>query len=182
VKRTLLCLIAVAAIAVSIVALRPPAERAWFVVTLATEQPPMRLTNPVVPVRARRLSDSWGAPRPGGRRHEGVDIFAPRGTPVVSTTRGIVARVGSNRLGGLIVGVVGPGLEWHYYAHLDRFGAFREGDIVRPGDVLGYVGNTGNARGTPAHLHYGIYRGGPRNPYPRLTSSDQSESRAGSRT
>ena len=60
------------------------------------------------------------------------------------------------------------GPEWHYYAHLDSFGTFREGDIVHAGDVLGYVGNTGNARGTPAHLHYGIYRDAARNPYPRL--------------
>ena len=76
-----------------------------------------------------------------------------------------------NRLGGQIVGVLGPGLEWHYYAHLDRFGTLREGDIVQAGDVLGYVGNTGNARGTPSHLHYGIYRDGAQNPYRRLTEN-----------
>ena len=83
--------------------------------------------------------------------------------------RGIVTRVGMNRLGGRVVGVLGPGLEWHYYAHLDRFGTFGEGDIVQTGDVLGYGGNTGNARSTPSHLHYGIYRDGAKNPYPRLT-------------
>ena len=88
----------------------------------------------------------------------------------MTTTRGVVTRVGTNRLGGQIVGVLGPGLEWHYYAHLERFGTFREGDIVQPGDVVGYVGNTGNARGTPPHLHYGIYRNGAKNPYPRLRS------------
>ena len=88
---------------------------------------------------------------------------------MLSTTRGIVTRVGTNALGGRIVGVLGPGLEWHYYAHLDRYGSFREGDIVRAGDVLGYVGNTGNARGGPAHLHYGIYKGGAEDPFPRLS-------------
>ena len=149
---------------------RPAAERAWFMWTLATEAPAERLPMPVAAKRAPHLIDSWGSPRSDGRRHEGIDIFAPKGSPVLSTTRGVVTRIGTNALGGQIVGVVGPGLEFHYYAHLDRFGAFREGDLVRSGDVLGYVGDSGNARGTPPHLHYGIYRSAAENPYPRLTS------------
>jgi len=136
---------------------RPALERAWFVYSLATDTAPAHLLNPVRDVRARKFVNSWDAPRSGGRRHQGIDIFAPKDTLVVSTTRGLVTRVGTNRLGGQIVTVLGPGLESHYYAHLDRFGAFHAGDIVNPGDVLGYVGNTGNARGTPSHLHYGIY-------------------------
>jgi murein DD-endopeptidase MepM/ murein hydrolase activator NlpD len=156
--------------AASMPVLRPAAERALFMYTLASDPVPAHLPSPVAAAGRRRLADSWGAPRSGGRRHQGIDIFAPKGTPVVSTTRGVVTRVGSNGLGGHVVGVLGPGLEWHYYAHLDRFGVFREGDIVQPGDVLGYVGNTGNARGTPPHLHYGIYRDGAKNPYPRLTA------------
>ena len=156
---------------------RPLAERAWFVYTLATERPPAHLPNPVIARRPGRLVDSWGAARSGGRVHQGIDIFAPRDTPVVSTTRGLVTRVGTNRLGGQIVSVLGPGLEWHYYAHLDRVGDFREGDIVSAGDVLGYVGNTGNARGTPSHLHYGVYRHGTaENPYPRLVARLRSAS------
>jgi peptidoglycan LD-endopeptidase LytH len=151
--------------------LRPMVERAWFVATLATEAPAPALPVPVATAGPVRYSDTWGAARPNGRRHEGIDIFAPRGTPVISTTRGVVTRVGTNRLGGQIVGVLGPGLEWHYYAHLDGFAGFREGDLVRPGDVLGYVGTTGNARGTPPHLHYGIYRNGAANPYPRLSGA-----------
>jgi murein DD-endopeptidase MepM/ murein hydrolase activator NlpD len=170
VKRIALLALAAGAIAASIPVVRPAAERAWFIYTLATEGVPAHLPNPVDAAIARRLANSWGAARAGGRRHEGIDIFAPKGTPVVSTTRGIVTRVGMNRLGGRIVGVLGPGLEWHYYAHLDRFGTFGEGDIVQAGDVLGYVGNTGNARSTPSHLHYGVYRDGAKNPYPRLTS------------
>ncbi len=168
-KRIVLLVLAAAVLAASFNALRPAAERAWFVYTLATDAVPAHLPNPILVARPPRLADSWGAARPGRRRHEGIDIFAPKGTPVVSTTRGIVTRVGMNRLGGRIVGVLGPGLEWHYYAHLDRFGTFHEGDIVQAGDVLGYVGNTGNARTTPSHLHYGIYRGGAQNPYRRLT-------------
>jgi murein DD-endopeptidase MepM/ murein hydrolase activator NlpD len=143
VKRIALLALASAAVAACIPVLRPVAEPAWFVYTLASDAVPTHLPNPVVTSRPRRLANSWGTARPGGRRHEGIDIFAPKGTPVVSTTRGIVTRVGINRLGGHIVGVLGPGLEWHYFAHLDRFGTLREGDIVQAGDVLGHVGNTG---------------------------------------
>ena len=154
--------------AVSLV--RPAAARAWFVWQLATDDPPVHLANPVAQVPARRLANTWGAARADGRRHEGIDIFAPRDTPVRSTTRGIVTRVGTNKLGGQIVFVLGPGLESHYYAHLDRFADIKPGDVVKAGDVLGYVGRTGNARTTPFHLHYGIYRhGAAQNPYPRLT-------------
>ena len=153
------------------VALRSPLERAWFVYTLAAETPPAALPHPLSARPAPRLVNSWGNPRTGGRRHEGIDIFAPKDTPVRSTTRGIVTRVGTNRLGGQTVWILGPGLERHYYAHLNRYGAFREGDRVEAGEIIGYTGNTGNARGGPAHLHYGIYaRGGSLNPFPRLAS------------
>jgi peptidoglycan LD-endopeptidase LytH len=153
------------------VAARPLAERTWFVYTLAVEQPSAALPNPLAARPTTRIVDSWGNPRTGGRRHEGIDIFAPKDTPVRSTTRGIVTRVGTNRLGGQTVWILGPGLERHYYAHLNRYAEFREGDRVAPGDVIGYVGDTGNARGGPAHLHYGIYaHGGAQNPYPRLAA------------
>jgi murein DD-endopeptidase MepM/ murein hydrolase activator NlpD len=165
----LLLLVLVGVIACATV-LRPAIDRAVFVFRLSIDEPPARLANPV---KARtRLVNTWDAPRDGGRRrHQGIDIFAPRSTPVISTTRGIVTRVGTSELGGQVVWVLGPGLESHYYAHLDRFADIEPGDIVQPGDVLGYVGRTGNARGTPFHLHYGIYRyGGAKNPYPRLRS------------
>ncbi len=125
---------------------------------------------PVVGVSANALRDTWGAARDGGRRHEGIDIFAPKGTPVTSTTRGLVLRVGQNRLGGNVVWIFGPGGQRHYYAHLERFGDLKPGDFVMPGDIVGYVGNTGNARGAPPHLHYGVYaaRAGAINPFPLL--------------
>jgi peptidoglycan LD-endopeptidase LytH len=125
---------------------------------------------PVEGVRRRQIPDTWGAPRSERRSHQGVDIFAKRGTPVISATEGIVLRVGTNRLGGQVVYVLGPGGQRHYYAHLDRYGSFTPGDIVVPGDVLGYVGNTGNARDTAPHLHYGVYdpEGGAVNPWPLL--------------
>lgn len=165
----LVAILALGAVAAPLV--RPAAERAWFMYELAMDEPPAQLRNPVARPGKQRLVNTWGAARPGGRRHEGIDIFAPRDTPVVSTTRGIVTRVGTNRLGGQVVWVLGPRFESHYYAHLDRFADIRPGDIVNAGDVLGYVGRTGNARTTPYHLHYGIYRqGGAENPYPRLVN------------
>ena len=92
-----------------------------------------------------------------------------RGTPVRSTTKGVVTRIGENNLGGNVVGVTGPGGVWHYYAHLDSFADIRENDWIEAGTVVGYVGNTGNARNTPPHLHYGVYiREGAVNPYPLI--------------
>lgn len=136
---------------------------------LFTAPAPAHLPMPVAGVRAVDIRDSWGAPRPGGRRHQGIDIFAPRGRAILSTTPGLVVAVGHNRLGGNVVRVLGPGAEWHYYAHLDAFGPVRPGLWIPAGTLLGYVGDSGNAKGTPSHLHYGIYHaGGAVNPYPRL--------------
>src|SRR3954464_9773996 len=154
------------AVSVFALAARPFIERAWFVCTLAFEEPAAALHRPLATRRAPRFVDSWGNARSGVPRHEGIDIFAPKDTPVLSTTRGIVTRVGTNRLGGQVVWILGPGLERHYYAHLNRYGAFRAGDRVEAGDIIGYAGNTGSARGGPVHLHYGIYRDGAQNPYP----------------
>ncbi len=111
----------------------------------------------------------FGVDRDSGRRtHEGVDIFAPRGTAVVAAADGLISGTTSNRLGGNVVWLwaAGRGLSL-YYAHLDRH-AVSPGDRVRAGDVLGYVGNTGNARSTAPHLHFGIYArpGGAIDPLP----------------
>ena len=151
-----------------------PLRLAWYGAQLAALPPPKALAMPVEGVRPAALRDTWHAPRDGGgRRHEGLDIFAPRGRPVRSATDGIVMRVGRNALGGQVVWVLGPGGQRHYYAHLDRFGDVRAGQRVATGDLLGYVGNTGNARGTPPHLHYGIYTAaGAISPYPLLRRRD----------
>ncbi|QIW16907.1 peptidase M23 [Pasteurellaceae bacterium RH1A] len=110
------------------------------------------------PVQGRSFIDTWHAPRGGGRLHEGVDIFAKRGTPIQSTTRGVVMRIGESRLGGIFVTVLGEGLMWHYYAHLDSVAEdLHRFKIIPAGHIIGYVGDTGNAKGTPPHLHYGIY-------------------------
>jgi len=148
----------------------PAAWRApWHVLRLALKPIPTSLPVPVAGVSPRHLSDTWGAARAHGRTHQGIDIFAPRGTPVVSSTEGVISRVGINNLGGKVVWVLGPGRQMHYYAHLDGYADVARGDLVQPGTPVGYVGNTGNARGTPPHLHYGIYQaGGAINPYPLL--------------
>lgn len=118
------------------------------------------------PLPGTRFVDTWGGARSQGRTHEGVDIFAPRNTPIRATTRGIVLNVGPNGLGGRTVMILGPGGQRHYYAHLERYAALERGDWVEAGQVVGYVGDSGNARGTPPHLHYGIYAGGGAiNPY-----------------
>lgn len=114
----------------------------------------------------------WGAARDGGSRaHEGVDIFAPRGTPVVAVGPGVV-RSGNNNLGGKVLWLSQP-LEGRsfYYAHLDS--QLVQTGIVKPGDTLGLVGNTGNAKYTPPHLHFGIYffGGGAVDPFPFINDA-----------
>lgn len=137
---------------------------------LSRMPPPDALPVPVDGVAARRIADTFGAPRGRDRTHAGVDIFASRGTPVRSVTRGVVVAVRDTGLGGRQVWVVGPARERYYYAHLDDWRAgLREGEVVAPGDLLGYVGTTGNAAGTPPHLHWGIYgANGAYDPLPLL--------------
>jgi murein DD-endopeptidase MepM/ murein hydrolase activator NlpD len=103
---------------------------------------------------------SWfGAPRDGGsRRHEGIDIIAPRGTEVVAPVRAYVRRLGVSERGGNVVGLMDEKRKLYiYYAHLDTQ-AVQSGQWVEPGDVLGTVGNTGNAITTIPHLHFGVYQ------------------------
>jgi peptidoglycan LD-endopeptidase LytH len=116
---------------------------------------------PVLNGAMRDIGGVFGDPRDGGaRRHEGVDIFKPRGTPVVAVVSGEVTRVSSDNIGGRVVWLsdASSGLSY-YYAHLDEQHV-RQGQRVAAGEVLGTVGNTGNARGTPPHLHFGVYRPG----------------------
>ncbi|WP_425510614.1 M23 family metallopeptidase [Xanthomonas dyei] len=148
----------------------PMAERLRTTWELSRMPPPQTLQIPVKNVRARQIADTFGAPRGRDRSHAGVDIFAPRGTPVIATTRGVVSAIRDAGLGGKQVWVLGPAMERHYYAHLDDWApGLAVGDVVEPGTSLGMVGTTGNARGTPPHLHYGVYgRNGAYDPLPLL--------------
>ena len=128
-----------------------------------------------VPGRTDRdVGSVWGDARDeGARRHEGIDIFAPRGTPVVAAGPGIITRVAETTLGGRVVWLAETGTGHHlYYAHLDRQ-LVRAGQAVRTGDTLGLVGNTGNARTTAPHLHFGVYGAhGAVNPWPFVHHAD----------
>ncbi len=120
---------------------------------------PSPIVMPVEGVEPTSVVSTFGAPRPGGRKHDGADIFAPAGTPIVSATEGVVTRVGTNGLGGNVVWVAGEGHALYYYAHLmDWAPDLHKGQHVHAGDLLGYVGNTGDARNTPSHLHFAIHR------------------------
>lgn len=117
----------------------------------------------------------WGADRDNGaRRHEGIDIFAAKGTPVVAAAPGMVTRVGDTPRGGLVVWLADTHGQHLYYAHLSKQ-LVQPGTVVKVGDTLGLVGNTGNARTTPPHLHFGIYRGGRGavDPFPFVRRADK---------
>jgi peptidoglycan LD-endopeptidase LytH len=114
------------------------------------------LAFPVEGKDSRAVRSFWGDRRDGGVRvHKGVDIFADRGTPVLASEDGVVTRTGTNNLGGKVVwlSTLNKSL---YYAHLDSQ-AVSPPATVKKGDTLGFLGNTGNARFTPPHLHFGIY-------------------------
>ncbi|MPR34473.1 peptidoglycan DD-metalloendopeptidase family protein [Salmonirosea aquatica] len=136
--------------------------------TLSITRDPL-LAFPVQGRNSKQISSFWGANRDAGRRsHEGVDIFAPRGTPALAAIDGYVSRVGTNNLGGNVIFLSDQshGINL-YYAHLDSFNV-AQGKRVQLGDTLGFVGNTGNARTTGTHLHFGIYESGTGaiNPFP----------------
>ena len=105
-----------------------------------------------------RITSFWGADRDGGvRSHEGIDILAPFRTPIVASANGRVTRVNENNLGGKVVFMRPEGKNYSlYYAHLDSQ-LVSSGQTVRAGDIIGLMGNTGNARTTAPHLHFGIY-------------------------
>ncbi len=125
---------------------------------LYAERPDQNLVMPIQGIKKSELENTWHGPRPGGRLHEGQDIFAPLGTPIRSATDGYIVSIGENNLGGQTVSIIGAGGRVYYYAHLAAYApSIALGDHVMTETVLGYVGNTGNAAGTPPHLHFGMY-------------------------
>jgi hypothetical protein len=129
------------------------------------------LAFPVTGKDSRAILSAFGASRAGGRRqHHGVDIFAARGTPVLAAAAGRITRVREGGLGGKVVWQLDRDRgQYLYYAHLDSQAVVRR-QVIEPGDTIGFVGNTGNARTPPPHLHFGIYRRGlgPIDPWPFL--------------
>ena len=137
---------------------------------LYTKEPDSKIVMPLSDVTKKQIANTWHAPRGIDRLHEGQDIFAPKGTPIYSATTGYVYKVGENPLGGQTVSVIGAGGRIYYYAHLDSYAPGIEvGDPVNTKTLLGYVGTTGNAQGTPPHLHFGVYTSsGAINPLPLI--------------
>lgn len=121
------------------------------------------LTLPVTGVSAAQLTDTYTQARAAGAPHEALDIMAPRGTPVVAVEDGRVAKLFLSKPGGITLYQFDPGGQYaYYYAHLDRYAdGIAEGAILRKGQVIAYVGSTGNALPQAPHLHFAIFRLGP---------------------
>jgi murein DD-endopeptidase MepM/ murein hydrolase activator NlpD len=117
----------------------------------------------------RSYYNDFGAPRSGGRTHQGNDILAPYGTPVVAAQAGRLQAT-SNSLGGISAFVYGDGGDLTYYAHLSGYAGASSGSHVSAGTQIGAVGTSGNAQGGPPHLHFEYHPGGggATNPYPYL--------------
>lgn len=123
---------------------------------------PGQLAMPIQGLDAAKLRDSFRDAR-DGRQHDALDIPAPRGTPVRAVAEGNVAKLFTSKEGGLTVYQFDNTGAWcYYYAHLDHYApGLSEGVLLRPGDVLGYVGTTGNAPPNAPHLHFAVFRLGP---------------------
>ncbi|MDG2518423.1 M23 family metallopeptidase [Lysobacter soli] len=138
------------------------------------------LTIPVQGVTSAQLRDTFSEARSQGRVHEALDIMAPRGTPVLAVADGTVEKLFTSVPGGLTIYQFEPsGRYAYYYAHLDRYAdGLQEKQAIRRGEVIGYVGSTGNADPSAPHLHFAIFELGPErqwwkgtaiNPYPVFT-------------
>jgi murein DD-endopeptidase MepM/ murein hydrolase activator NlpD len=138
---------------------------------------------PVQGVLRSQLRDNFSDERGRGRKHKALDIMAPRGTPVLAADDGRVAKISSNLAGGLAVYQVDPsGAVVYYYAHLDHYAEnLHDGQALRRGDVIGYVGTTGNAPASAPHLHFAVlvvehkgrwWGGESLNPYAALLRAD----------
>jgi len=117
--------------------------------------------------------DSFGAPRSGGRTHQGVDMMADRGTPLVAIESGTIGRLNNGGLGGITIWFHGDGGDQYYYAHLDDWSpGLAAGQHVDVGTLVGYVGSTGNAPDAYPHNHFEIHPDGGAaiNPYPTVAA------------
>jgi len=124
--------------------------------------PPPDTSGQVCPIAGvNSFTDTWGAPRSGGRFHQGVDMLAARGTPVVAIEAGSILRMGSGGIGGITVWIRGDSGDEFYYAHMDSWApGLAVGQRVDPGTLIGAVGNSGNASGGVTHVHWEYHPGG----------------------
>lgn len=148
------------------------AGSAWAAAPAGTSAPaapgalaePPALLLPVQGITASELRDTFGDGRDGGQRgHEAIDILAPTGTPVLAADDGRIVKLFLSQPGGITVYQFDPSGQFaYYYAHLERYAdGLAEGQAVRRGSMIGYVGATGNARADAPHLHFAIFRLGP---------------------
>lgn len=157
---------------------RPPATLPPVppeVETGAVAIPGLRLLSPIQGLRRQDLQDTFGQNRENGlRTHEATDILAPRNTPVLAVDDGRVAKLFTSVRGGLTVYHFDPSETYcYYYAHLDRYApGLKEGDRLRRGQLIGYVGVTGNADPATPHLHFALFRLGPEKQWWRGTPLD----------
>ena len=139
---------------------------------------PGKLLIPVEGIKLAQLSDNFDQQR-GKQRHEALDIIAPKGSKVVAAADGKVVKLFNSKPGGLTVYQFDPTEKYaYYYAHLDRYAdGIKEGTVLRRGDLVGYVGTTGNAGAAGPHLHFAVFeltpkkewwKGTPINPYPLM--------------
>lgn len=166
----------------------PPASTVDSSVAALTPEAALAAKGLIIPVEGvdpSRVRDSYTASR-GGRTHDAVDIMAPRGTPVIAADSGTIFKLRQNQAGGFTIYQLDPDERFvYYYAHLDHYAeGIVEGKAVRQGDLLGFVGTTGNAPKDLPHLHFqvmlyrgrGQYWGGePINPHPFLTRAGRRE-------
>jgi murein DD-endopeptidase MepM/ murein hydrolase activator NlpD len=152
---------------------RQQAEKSASRPGAACGAPPATTPGFICPVQGgASFIDSWGFPRSGGRTHKGVDMFAPRGTPVVAVVDGRI-KFSSNSLGGLSTHLYADNGTVYYYTHLDGHPSdIKSGQRVAKGTIVGFVGNSGNARYTSPHNHFEIRPNGKAvNPYPTVRSA-----------
>lgn len=142
-------------------------------ITTTTIPTPSPISGGACPVAgAVSFSDTWGAPRSGGRSHQGVDMIAARGTPIVAIFEGTITRISTGNLGGNQLWLRAANGDEFFYAHLDSFGSISAGQPVPEGYVVGYNGSSGNAPEWLPHLHFEYHPGGgsAANPYPLVKS------------
>lgn len=156
-----------------------PAQVAPVPQNAATATPTTNLLLPVQGMQPSELVDTFNQTRGSTRTHEALDIMAPRGGEVVAVDDGKIAKLFNSKQGGLTVYQFDPTERWtYYYAHLDRYAeGITEGKVLKRGELVGYVGSTGNANADAPHLHFAIFELGPEkrwwegkpiNPYPLL--------------